>query len=251
MTFSVFYNRIYQMLSEEKFEAFVLTYIERYWHIVRCSIDPNALKVYELIAKSNDEYYSLIVNYNNEGGTKSYSTKANVLIASLTEENIVNMAHFLCALPARQVPMCLRDLYAFLRQNESIQEDSQYQLLLGKGFAEKQINYLVHCEQMQNEEEKKRYDLCVKATIQALNSNNAVWQIKKWNKNHTLVTLINSEHNANLQLLFRYFSNASVWYYNASERIDREDDKEFDVRRFAEQVLAFYVNQCDLRNLKP
>lgn len=251
MTFSAFYNRVYQLLSEEKFEALVLTYIECYWHIVHCSIDPNALKVYELIAKSNDEYYSLIVNYNNESGAKSYLTKANVLIASPTEENIVNMAHFLCALPTRQVPMCLRDLYAFLRQNESIKEDSRYQILLGKGFAEKQIDDLVCYERMQNEEEKKRYDLCTQASLQALNNSNTVWIIEKWNKNHTFVTLTNSKHIDKIQLFFRYFSDAHVWYYNASERIERQGNKEFDIEQFAEQVLEFYRNQCGLRSQEP
>lgn len=251
MAFAAFYNRIRLMLNEERFEAFVLTYIECYWNILRCDIKPNTLKVYELIAKVNDQYYSLVINYNNESVPERCLTKTNTLIASPTEENLINMVHFLYSLPVRQVPMCLRDLHAFLRQNESIKEDSQYKMLLGKGFAEKQINCLVHYEQMQNEEEKKRYDLCVKATIQALNSNNAVWKIEKWNKNHTLVTLTNSEHNDNLQLVFRYFSNASVWYYNASERIDRDDDEEFNVRQFAAQVLAFYINQCELRNLEP
>ncbi len=250
MAFSVFYNRIHQMLNEERFEALVLTYIECHWNIVRCIIAPNTPKVYELIAKINDENYNLIINYNSEISPEWCLTKTNMLIAVPTEENIVNMTHFLCNLPIRQVPMCLRDLHAFLRQNESIQENLQYQMLLGKGFAEKQIDYLVRYEHTQNEEEKKRYDLCVKATIQALNSNNAVWKIEKWNKNHTLVTLTNSEHNDNLQLLFRYFSDASVWYYNASERIDREENKEFDVRQFAAQVPVFYQGQIELRENK-
>lgn len=248
MAFSAFYNRIRLMLNEEQFEAFVLTYIECYWNIVRCDIKSNTLKVYELIAKVNDQYYSLVINYNNESVPERYFTNTKILIASPTAENLINMAHFLYGLPIRQVPMCLRDLHAFLRQNESIKEDSQYKMLLGKGFAEKQINCLVHYEQMQNEEEKKRYDLCVKATIQALNSNNAVWKIEKWNKNHTLVTLTNSEHKDNLQLQFRYFSDARVWYYNSNERIKRQDNKEFNIEQFAELVLEFYENQCRLRN---
>lgn len=251
MAFSAFYNRIQQMLNEERFEAFVLTYIECYWNIVRCDMNPNTLKVYELIAKINDQYYSLVLNYNNESVPERCLTNTNILIASPTAENLINMAHFLYSLPIRQVPMCLRDLHAFLRQNESIKEDSQYQMLLGKGFAEKQIADLVRYEQLQNEEEKNRYDLCAQASIQALNSNKVVWNIKKWNKNHNLVTLTNSEYKDNLQLQFRYFSDAWVWYHNANERIKRQDNKEFDIEQFAEQVLAFYKNQCGLRNQEP
>ena len=157
MAFSVFYDRIHQMLNEERFEALVLTYIGCHWDIVRCIIAPNAPKVYELIAKINDQYYSIVINYNNKSVPESCLAKTNILIASPTAENLINMAHFLCNLPVRQVPMCLRDLHAFLRQNESIKEDSQYQMLLGKGFAEKQIDDLVRYEQLQNEKEKDRY----------------------------------------------------------------------------------------------
>lgn len=250
MTFSIFFNHVKQMLNEEIFEALVLTYCKCHWYVVRCDFD-NTQKAYELISKSNDEYYSLIVNYTSVITPKSCLRKSNVMVATPTKENIVAITNYLYDLPIRQVPLCLRQLYAFLKENESMQKDSQYQTLLGKGFAERQINYLNHYELMQNEKEKKRYDLCAMAAVQALNSNNLVWSIEKWNKNHNLVTLINSESKDSLQLRFLYLSDASVWYYNASERIAREEDKEFNVGQFAERVLWFYRNQCELRTQEP
>ncbi len=234
MTREEFITYLHAEVTDEMFEAMVLSYIRDYWDIERCDVLTDDLKIYLLHDSLGCEDLSVVINAHNIALDAKDFPEDRFMIASKTDANLYNLAVHLQSLSKWQASCCLRSLHAFLRSCKEFDEEPEVWCLQEPDFTSKYSDYLDQKESDREQADKIFYKACADTVMKELQTLDHSWKMKNWNETRSLLEITGKTE---LSIWFGQ-SYATIICNNKRESVFRDNYNENDVISFTKKILT-------------